>query len=101
MFITVFLETKTSNLKVLAPNAVTHLGPAVLHCTYLFSKCYACILPSWRPLSTSQSACGQSSTVLATVLDAHMMADARAATALASASYAVVLADARAATALA
>ena len=63
--------------------------------------CYACILRSWRTPWTSWSACGLSSTVLATVLDAHMMADARAATALAFASSAVVFADARAATALA
>ena len=80
---------------------------AVLACVTLSRRtlpekpCYACILRSWRPPWTSWSACGLSSTVLATVLDAHMMADARAATALAYASYAVVLADARAATALA
>ena len=52
-------------------------------------------------LLDSRSACGLSSTVLATVLDAHMMANARAATALAFASSAVVFANARAATALA
>jgi hypothetical protein len=63
--------------------------------------CYACILRSWRPPWTSWSACGLSSTVLATVLDAHMMANARATTALAFASFAAVFAAARAATAFA
>ena len=63
---------------------------AVLACvtlsrrTLLDKPCYACNLRSWRPAQTSWSACGlDSSTVLATVLNAHMMANARAATALA------------------
>ena len=80
---------------------------AVLACVTLSRRtlpekpCYACIIRSWRPPWTSWSACGLSSTVLATVLDAHMMANARAATALAFDSFTIVFANARAATALA
>ena len=80
----------------------------------------AFILRSWPSLLTSQCAIGQNSTVLATVLDAHTMADGqppqllhrllwrlhmltdgRAARALALASFAVVLADDRSAKVLA
>ena len=52
------------------------MSAAVLACfslsrrTWPAKLCYACILRSWRPLWTSWIACGLSSTVLATVLDA-------------------------------
>ena len=53
----------------------------------------ACMLRSWPRLLTSGSACGLSSTVLAAVLAAHVMADGRAAADLAEARLAIVLAD--------
>ena len=57
----------------------------------------ACMLRSWPRLLTSGSACGLSSTVLAAVLAAHVMADGRAAADLAEARLAIVLADGAAA----
>ena len=50
----------------------------------------ACMLRSWPRLLTSGSACGLSSTVLAAVLAAHVMADGRAAADLAEALLAIV-----------
>ena len=47
----------------------------------------ACMLRSWPRLLTSGSACGLSSTVLAAVLAAHVMADGRAAADLAEALF--------------
>jgi len=61
----------------------------------------ACMLRSWPRLLTSGSACGLSSTVLAAVLAAHVMADGRAAADLAEARLAIVLADGAAAADLA
>ena len=59
------------------------------------------MLRSWPRLLTSGSACGLSSTVLAAVLAAHVMADGRAAADLAEARLAIVLADGAAAADLA
>ena len=62
--------------------------------------CHASIKRAGHLPLTSRCACGLSSTVLARVLDSHMMADDRATAELASASLAAVLADRGTASAL-